>query len=41
MIKNTSFLMITIFSFIGQAHAKKPDEIYKSCRLTGFFDGAK
>lgn len=33
--------MITIFSFIGQAHAEKPDEIYKSCRLTGFFDGAK
>ena len=41
MIKNTLFLMITIFSFIGQAHAEKPDEIYKSCRLTGFFDGAK
>ena len=41
MIKKTLFLLLTIFSFIGQAHAEKPDEIYKSCRLTGYFDGAK
>ena len=41
MIKNTLFLIITSFSFIGQAHAEKPDEIYKSCRLTGYFDGTK
>ena len=41
MIKNTLFLVITMFSFVGQAHAEKPDEIYKSCRLTGYFDGAK
>jgi hypothetical protein len=41
MIKSILFLVITTFSFIGQAHAEKPDEIYKSCRLTGFFDGAK
>lgn len=41
MIKRTLFLFLTIFSFIGQAHAEKPDEIYKSCRLTGYFDGAK
>ncbi len=41
MIKNTLFLVITMLSFIGQAHAEKPDEIYKSCRLTGYFDGAK
>ena len=41
MIKNTLFLVITMFSFIGQAYAEKPDEIYKSCRLTGYFDGAK
>jgi hypothetical protein len=39
MMKNILFLIITTFSFIGQAHAEKPDEIYKSCRLTGFFDG--
>ena len=30
-----------MLSVIGQAHAEKPDEIYKSCRLTGYFDGAK
>ena len=41
MIKHILFLVITMFSFIGQAHAEKPDEIYKSCRLTGYFDGAK
>jgi hypothetical protein len=41
MLKNSLFIVITTFSFIGQAHAEKPDEIYKSCRLTGFFDGAK
>jgi hypothetical protein len=41
MIKNLLFLVITTFGLIGQAHAEKPDEIYKSCRLTGFFDGAK
>ena len=40
MIKKI-LLAITLFSFIGQAYAEKPDEIYKSCRLTGFFDGAK
>jgi hypothetical protein len=34
-------IAITSFAFIGQAHAEKPDEIYKSCRLTGYFDGAK
>jgi hypothetical protein len=41
MIKNILFLVITTFGLIGQAHAEKPDEIYKSCRLTGYFDGAK
>ena len=41
MIKKTLILAITMFSFVGQAHAEKPDEIYKSCRLTGYFDGAK
>jgi hypothetical protein len=41
MIKETLILVITMFSFVGQAHAEKPDEIYKSCRLTGYFDGAK
>lgn len=41
MLKNSLFIVIATFSFIGQAHAEKPDEIYKSCRLTGFFDGAK
>lgn len=41
MIKNILFLTITTFGFIGLAHAEKPDEIYKSCRLTGYFDGAK
>ena len=41
MIKKTLFLTIAMFSFIGQAYAEKPDEIYKSCRLTGYFDGAK
>lgn len=40
MIKKI-LLAITLFSFVGQAYAEKPDEIYKSCRLTGFFDGAK
>ena len=30
-----------MFSFVRQAHAEKPDEIYKSCRLTGYFDGTK
>ena len=40
MIKKI-LLVITLFSFVGQAYAEKPDEIYKSCRLTGFFDGAK
>ena len=41
MIKKKLLLAIALFSFIGQAYAEKPDEIYKSCRLTGFFDGAK
>jgi len=41
MIKNILFLIITTFGFIGLAHAEKPDEIYKSCRLTGYFDAAK
>ena len=41
MIKNTIFLITTLLSFTGQAHAEKPDEIYKSCRLTGYFDGIK
>ncbi|MES2181025.1 MAG: hypothetical protein V4493_02880 [Pseudomonadota bacterium] len=41
MIRNILFLVITVFAFMGQAHAEKPDEIYKSCRLTGYFDGAK
>ncbi len=41
MIKNIFFLMITMLSFSTQAHAEKPDEIYKSCRLTGYFDGNK
>ncbi len=40
MIKKL-LLILTTFSFIGLAHAEKPDEIYKSCRLTGYFDGAK
>ena len=34
-------LLISTFSFMGQAYAEKPDEIYKSCRLTGYFDGSK
>ncbi len=34
-------LVIASFAFMGHAHAEKPDEIYKSCRLTGYFDGAK
>lgn len=41
MIKNILFITVTAFTFIGQAHAEKPDEIYKSCRLTGYFDGIK
>lgn len=41
MIKNIFFLLITMLSFIGHANAEKPDEIYKSCRLTGYFDGNK
>ena len=41
MIKNILFLTITMLSFNGLAHAEKPDEIYKSCRLTGYFDGIK
>jgi hypothetical protein len=41
MIKNTLLLLITTFGFIVPAHAEQPDEIYKSCRLTGYFDGAK
>jgi len=41
MLKKTLVLILTTFSFIGLAHAEKPDEIYKSCRLTGFFDGTK
>lgn len=41
MNKKMILLMITILSFAGQAHAEKPDEIYKSCRLTGYFDGNK
>lgn len=34
-------IAITSFAFIGQVHAEKPDDIYKSCRLTGYFDGTK
>ena len=41
MIKKMFLLVITMLSFAGQAHAEKPDEIYKSCRLTGYFDGNK
>lgn len=41
MIKKILFLLIATFSFIGQAYAEKPDEIYRSCRLTGYFDGSK
>ena len=41
MIKKILLLLIATFSFMGQAYAEKPDEIYKSCRLTGYFDGSK
>lgn len=41
MLKKSVLLIVTVFGFIGLAHAEKPDDIYKSCRLTGYFDGAK
>ena len=41
MNKKMFLLTITMLTFAGQVHAEKPDEIYKSCRLTGYFDGNK
>lgn len=41
MVKNILFVIFTVFGVAGIAHAEKPDDIYKSCRLTGYFDGAK
>ena len=41
MIKYIFLLVIVTLSFSAQANAEKPDEIYKSCRLTGYFDGNK
>ena len=40
-MKKIFVLLITMLSFTDLAYAEKPDEIYKSCRLTGYFDGNK
>ncbi len=40
-MKKLLLIAIFTFAFTGQAYAEKPDEIYKSCRLTGYFDGVK
>ena len=36
-------LLVVLFTltFSELVYAEKPDEIYKSCRLTGYFDGVK
>jgi hypothetical protein len=36
-------LLVALFTltFSELVYAEKPDDIYKSCRLTGYFDGVK
>jgi hypothetical protein len=33
--------MLITLTFSDLAYAERPDDIYKSCRLTGYFDGVK